>query len=85
MGIRLGTTLTEQPRREGEVKDAKPRGLGRKKETGSRGEAALDPHLEERVSADRARYRDLLESTEGDSGLGWGRQQPGQWRTLKQT
>ena len=31
-----------------------PRGVGRKKETGSRGEAAFDPHLEERVSADTA-------------------------------
>lgn len=46
--------LTEQPRREEEVKGAKPRGLGREKEMGSRGEAAFDPHLEERVSADRA-------------------------------
>lgn len=70
MGTRLGTTLTEQPTREEEAKDAKPRGLGRKKEMGSRGEAALDPHLEERVSADRARYTDLLECTEGD--LAWG-------------
>ena len=77
--------LTEQPTREEEVKGAKPRGLGRKKEMGSRGEAAFDSHLEERVSADRARCTDLLESTEGDSGLGWGRQQPGQWRMLKQT
>ena len=40
-----------------------PRRQGRKKEMGSRGEVAFDPHLEEKVRAERTHRTELLRRT----------------------